>query len=180
MRFRSLDHVGFSVSNLEQTIKWWSTFLGERPFLRGTRHAAETQNYVGRILGYEACDLSVAVWSLPGGTVLEMLQYHNPPCRRVDMESYNIGNAHLCLETADMDGDYARMKGLAEFRSPEPVTSVFGPYMGSRICYLRDPDGISIELVEFPPSGRPFEAYSAFSSPYGRELSAAGVDLAFD
>lgn len=163
---RSIDHVGFVVSDLEQSITWWSLFLGQEPFDQGTWLAADIDNYVGRMVGYEACDLSAAFWSLPGGTVLELLQYHNPPPGLVDMETYNVGNAHLCLETPDIGADYARMEGLAEFRSPEPVTSTWGPYRGARICYLRDPDGISIELVQFPPGGRPFESQSPYSHPY--------------
>jgi catechol 2,3-dioxygenase-like lactoylglutathione lyase family enzyme len=141
---------------MERSTAWWSTFLGEEPFARGERRAAELDDYVGRVVGYADCDLDVAFWRLPGDTVLELLRYKNPPPGRVDMESCNAGNTHLCLETPDIDADYERMRGLAEFRSAEPVESIEGPYRGARICYLRDPDGISIELIQMPPGGRPF------------------------
>ena len=69
------------------------------------------------------------------------------------MESYNAGNAHLCLATEDLAGEFARLRGRVKFRDPEPVAIPWGPYRGGWACYLRDPDGISIELMQPPPGG---------------------------
>jgi catechol 2,3-dioxygenase-like lactoylglutathione lyase family enzyme len=176
LTFRSVDHVGLVVSDLGRSIEWWTAFLLQPPFEEGIWLASETDDYIGRIVGYQNCDLSAAFWTLPGGTVLEMIQYHNPPTSIQDMETYNIGNTHLCLETSDIDADYSRLKGRAEFRSSEPVTSVRGPYKGARICYLRDPDGITIELVEFASGARPFERQSPYSNPYESQLGVVKGD----
>jgi catechol 2,3-dioxygenase-like lactoylglutathione lyase family enzyme len=165
MIVRSVDHVGIAVSSLEVSIPWWSEFLGEDPFDQKTWLAEDTDDYVGGIVGYEGCDMSGAYWALPGGTVLELLEYHEPQPGEVDMESYNAGNTHLGFETSDIHADYERMAGKAEFRSEAPVQSTWGPYKGTWCCYLRDPDGVSIELVQFPESGRPFDAASPFMDP---------------
>jgi catechol 2,3-dioxygenase-like lactoylglutathione lyase family enzyme len=71
------------------------------------------------------------------------------------MESYNAGNAHLCLVTDDMASDFGRLRaaGYDTFRSERPIDIPWGPYRGGRACYLRDPDGASIELLEAPPGG---------------------------
>jgi len=148
LHFLSVDHVGVAVSDLERSTKWWTAFLGEKPFFTSAESASGTDDYVGRVVGYEACDLSVAFWALPGGGALELLQYRNPPPGRVDMETYNAGNTHLCFQTQDINSDYARMRSFAEFRSSQPVAITQGPYCGGYVCYLRDPDGISIELLE--------------------------------
>ncbi len=168
MSFRSIDHFGISVESLDRSIPWWTRFLQSEPFQRGTWTASELDDYVGRVLAYPECDMSAAFWALPGGSVLELIEYHNPPPGRVDMETNNVGNSHLCLETEDMRAEYERLRDFVEFRSPEPVESVWGPYKGTLVCYLRDPDGISIELVQFPKIGRPFQESSPFSSPYVR------------
>ena len=44
------------------------------------------------------------------------------------MESYNAGNAHLCLVTDDMDVDYARLRaaGYDGFRSQDPIVIPWG------------------------------------------------------
>jgi catechol 2,3-dioxygenase-like lactoylglutathione lyase family enzyme len=152
-RFGALDHVGFSVSSLDRSIPFYTALLGEEPLLR-KRWDVE---YVGEILGYPGNVLDGAFWRLPGGTILELLEYVEPPPGRVDMETNNVGSAHLCLVTDDMDADFERLRPVgAEFRSEAPVEIPWGPYRGGKACYLRDLDGISIELIELPPGGPDF------------------------
>jgi catechol 2,3-dioxygenase-like lactoylglutathione lyase family enzyme len=152
MIFTGLDHVGFAVTSLDRSVPFYTLLLGEEPFLRKVWDVP----YVGDVVGYPRVSLDGAFWRLPGGTVLELLEYLEPPPQRVDMETYNAGNAHLCLVTVDMDSDFERLRGQAELRSESPVVIPWGPYEGGRACYLRDPDGISIELVELPPGGPAF------------------------
>ena len=147
--YTGLDHVGFAVSNLDQSVEWYSRFLDEPPVLRKTWDV----EYVGRIVGYPGVKMEGAFWRLPGGTVLELLQYLYPDPGRVDMETYNVGNAHLCLVVDDLDADFERLRDRVEFRDPEPVEIPWGPYKGGKACYLRDPDGISIELMQLPAGG---------------------------
>jgi catechol 2,3-dioxygenase-like lactoylglutathione lyase family enzyme len=95
-----------------------------------------------------------ALWRLPNGPMLELIQYLVPAAAQVDMETYNVGNGHLCLVTDDLDGDCERMAGHAELRSPAPVEIPGGPYEGARVLYMRDPDGITVELIELPATDR--------------------------
>ena len=152
MRFSGLDHVGFTVSSLDRSVAFYTALLGEEPLLR-KRWDVE---YVGRVVGYPGVVLDAAFWRLAGDTVLELLEYVEPPPGRVDLETYNVGNSHLCLVTEDLAGDFERLRGVADFRHPEPVEIPWGPYAGGKACYLRDPDGISIELLELPPGGPRF------------------------
>jgi catechol 2,3-dioxygenase-like lactoylglutathione lyase family enzyme len=147
--YPALDHIGFAVSDLDRSVEWYTRFLGEGPVLRKVWEPG----YVGDIVGYPECSLDCAIWRLPSNTLLELIQYLAPSPARVDMETYNVGNAHLCLETEDIEADYERLRGHAEFRSAEPVEIPWGPYKGGRVCYLRDPDGISVELMQQPPGG---------------------------
>jgi catechol 2,3-dioxygenase-like lactoylglutathione lyase family enzyme len=151
--YSGLDHVGFAVGDLDRSVEWYTFFLGEPPLLRKTWDV----EYVGRVVGYPGVKMEGAFWRLPGGTVLELLEYLDPRPGRVDMETYNAGNAHLCLVVDDLAADFERLRGQVEFRDPEPVDIPWGPYRGGRACYLRDPDGISIELIQLPPGGPKLE-----------------------
>ncbi|MFZ9407092.1 MAG: VOC family protein, partial [Burkholderiaceae bacterium] len=42
-----------------------------------------------------------------------------------------------------------------------------GPLAGKLVAYLRDPDGITVELVQQPPTGRAFDALSPYADPLG-------------
>jgi catechol 2,3-dioxygenase-like lactoylglutathione lyase family enzyme len=149
MNFTGLDHIGFAVSDLDRSVEWYTFFLGDPPVLRKVWDVP----YLSRIVGYPGSRLDCAMWRLPGGSLLELLQYLEPPPGRVDMETYNAGNAHLCVVTEDLHADFARLAGRAEFRDPDPVRIPWGPYEGGWACYLRDPDGISVELMQLPPGG---------------------------
>jgi catechol 2,3-dioxygenase-like lactoylglutathione lyase family enzyme len=153
MRYTGLDHIGFAVSDLDRSSDWYTFFLDQSPILRKTWDV----EYVSRIVGYRDVKMEAAFWRLAGGTVLELLEYQNPSPQRVDMETYNAGNAHLCLVVDDLGADFERLRERVVFRHQEPVEIPWGPYMGGKACYLRDPDGISIELIELPRGGPKFE-----------------------
>ena len=149
MRYLQVDHVGFSVADLNRSIDWYTFLLEEPPFARLIVDA----EYVSRVVGYPDVVLDAALWKLPGGANLELLEYQRPSSGRVDMETFNVGNAHLCLIVDDLAAEYRRLRGRASFRSAEPVDVTRGHFAGGRSCYVRDPDGISIELVQYPPGG---------------------------
>jgi catechol 2,3-dioxygenase-like lactoylglutathione lyase family enzyme len=143
--------VGYAVTDLDRSIAFYETLLGVPILMRKTWDVP----YVGEIVGYPGLVLDGAFFQLPNDVILELLEYKTPGPGTVDMESYNAGNAHLCLVTDDMARDFERMRaaGYDTFRSEKPIDIPWGPYRGGRACYLRDPDGASIELLEAPPGG---------------------------
>ena len=62
-------------------------------------------------------------------------------------EPYDIGTGygHIALTVRDLDATLARLKGIGVDPERPPYTVSEG---GSRICFVRDPDGYRIELVE--------------------------------
>ena len=82
--------------------------------------------------------------------VLELLEYVHPKGGNVDMETANTGIAHLAMYVDDIWADYKRLlaRGVT-FRS-EPVLVEEGVNVGVRTVYLRDPDNVTLELVERP------------------------------
>lgn len=146
MSFSSVDHMGFTVEDLDRSVEFYTALLGVGPYFRSMFDV----DYVGEKLGYPSAQMDVAHFRLPGVSVyLELIQYTDRGTSRVDMETYNVGSAHLCLRTDDIEGDFDRLRQVgAVFRSEKPIMSDFGPFKGALGAYLRDPDGISIELVQ--------------------------------
>lgn len=62
-------------------------------------------------------------------------------------EPYEQGEAygHIALTLADMDGELAALAEKGIHPEREPYSAYPG---GSRICFIRDPDGYRIELIE--------------------------------
>ncbi|HYH60636.1 MAG TPA: VOC family protein, partial [Solirubrobacterales bacterium] len=68
------------------------------------------------------------------------------------VESYDIGTGygHIAITASDLDGTLEKLASI-EIEPEKP------PYQvregGSRLCFVRDPDGYRIEMIEADPSG---------------------------
>ena len=147
MALRRVHHVGFTVSDLRRSIAWYERFLGAPPTIR---QSGWNPPYMGATIGYAGCEIDWAYFELPGGGSLELVQYVTPPPGHVDMETFNVGNGHLCIEVDDIHAEYERLGGIATFQSAAPVEIPDGPNAGGWGAYLRDPDGITIQLLQAP------------------------------
>lgn len=144
-----VHHIGITVRDVDRSLGFWKAFLGTEPRWRKVLDAP----YLSLITGYSGVSMNAAVIDLPGGQILEILDYRisgktpNPP------DTANPGNIHICVETDDIDAlwDRAAAAGGAPV-SPGPVEITAGPNKGVKACYLRDPDGITVELFQPAPS----------------------------
>ncbi len=155
MPFTRADHFGITVSDMDRSCEFYEFLLGVPPSLR---LSWDDVDYVSRNVGYPHAVLDGAFFPMPGGANLELLQYHHPPAGHVDMGTYNIGNSHLCLATDDIAGELDRLRGHAKLMAEEPIPVTGGPFIGGWLCYIRDPDEISIELVQYAPGYVPGSA----------------------
>jgi hypothetical protein len=66
-----------------------------------------------------------------------------------------VGPTHVCLIVEDLRGLYARLsaEGVDSWFS-EPIEVDAGVNRGAVALYMRDPDGIILELLQPPRQGR--------------------------
>lgn len=84
--------------------------------------------------------------ALPDGSQIELFSFPAPPARPSRPEA--CGLRHLALVVADLD--HARARLIGEGVALEPVR--VDEFTAARFCFLADPDGLPIELVELPRS----------------------------
>ena len=79
---------------------------------------------------------------VPGQDSPELELTHN-----LGVDSYELGTGygHVALTVEDLDGTLARLAEQGIEPEREPYTVREG---GSRLCFVRDPDGYRIELIE--------------------------------
>jgi lactoylglutathione lyase len=67
------------------------------------------------------------------------------------VDSYDLGTGynHIAITAEDLDGTLARLAEQGIEPEKPPYTVREG---GSRLCFVRDPDGYRIELIETDPS----------------------------
>lgn len=146
-----VHHVGMSVQRLDDALAFWEAFLG-RPARWRT---VLDRPYLGVHVGYPGVQIDAAFVDLPGGGVVELLEYRVDGRTPLEEATANPGNVHICLQVDDAEAvwEHAVACGARPLVAAGPVTVDAGPNQGARAAYLRIHDGITLELFQ-PPSGR--------------------------
>lgn len=138
------NHTSFTVSNLDRTLAFFRDALG----FEVTSKAPRDQKAIENITGVKDGDVMIAYVRGPGHS-LELIEYLGPSERgHVTPRPCDVGFAHVAYDVDDIDAAIAAAKphGVLPIG---PVTVIDkGPNTGSRVSYLRDPDGITIEFIE--------------------------------
>jgi lactoylglutathione lyase len=143
---RGCDHIGIQVQDVERSASFYERHLG---FQRVERWSLD-HAYVQRVVGYYPhVTLEIAVLTMPGTELfLEILEYRGVERAAIDPATANPGTAHFCLFVDDLDQLYADLTAEGvEFVSDVQIPT-WGPNEGGRLVYMKDPDGIRVELVE--------------------------------
>jgi catechol 2,3-dioxygenase-like lactoylglutathione lyase family enzyme len=143
-----VHHVGMTVADLEDALRFWHRFLGLEPRWR----TVLDRPYLGRQVGYPGVRIKAAIIDLPGAHVLELLEYQVEDKARNPEATANPGNVHLCLSVDDADAVWERAvaAGARPVAQDGPGDVDGGPNRGARTAYLRVHDGITVELFQSP------------------------------
>jgi catechol 2,3-dioxygenase-like lactoylglutathione lyase family enzyme len=137
-----LDHIGVVVDDLEAATEF---FLDIGLELDG--EGSIEGEWVGKIIGLEGVHTDVVYVRTPGGSgKLELIKFRSPP----DMEgphalaANRLGIRHLAFLVDDLDTvlDTLRSKRIETIGTVHNYEDVF------RLCYVRGPEGIIVELAE--------------------------------
>jgi catechol 2,3-dioxygenase-like lactoylglutathione lyase family enzyme len=137
-----MDHVGIVVDDLAVATEF---FVELGLVLQG--EGSVKGGWVDRIVGLEGVQADIAMLQTPdGGGRLELAKFHSPshPGGNQHAPANAPGIRHLSFAVKDIDGVVARLRaGGAE------LVGELERYRDSyRLCYVRGPQGIIIELAE--------------------------------
>jgi len=139
-----LEHVGLTVSNLEQMIGFFTELLG---FSVKARLQPFDPMAVAGITGVESASAREVAYLARGELTFELLEYRAPPPRRSPLRPCDPGYMHWLVEVDDLTITAARAAqyGFATVSAPYRIT--LGPNAGKHGTYLRHPDGFSLEVI---------------------------------
>ena len=145
--FGPVNHVGITVVDLDRTVVFWERLLGTAARDRRTLQGPQ----LATMVGYEGIRIDSCWIDLPGGVALELLQYLDRDEAPYDPGTAHPGNVHVCLAVDDMEAAHAHALACgATPVSERPIEVSAGPRAGTRLAYLRDLDGVTLELVQPP------------------------------
>jgi catechol 2,3-dioxygenase-like lactoylglutathione lyase family enzyme len=142
MTIQRMDHVGIVVDDLAAATAFFVELGLE---LQG--EAQVEGGWVDRVVGLEGVRAEIAMLETPDGHArVELAKFHNPPGRGGDRDApaNALGIRHLSFAVDDIDAVVAGLRA----RGAELVGEVERYQDKYRLCYVRGPEGIIVELAE--------------------------------
>lgn len=137
-----IDHIGINVDDLPAATAF---FLDIGLELQGEGDVSGEM--VDRIVGLDNVHSTVVFMRVPNGqTCIELVKFHRPVDERDSQPdpANRLGIRHLTIVVEDIEATIARVKerGAQPFSEVQTYEDVY------KLCYVRGPEGIIIELVE--------------------------------
>ena len=128
--FKRIDHTEFVPADLEKTLKFYTEILGFEITMRRN---------------IDRPTMKELVFIKLGDTMMELFSVENPV--PVSREPWRVGYRKIALQVENVPKalEYLKNKGVEIVGSPAPAAAGAPPPTRAEI---KDPDGISIELVE--------------------------------
>ncbi|MEK9722293.1 MAG: VOC family protein [Rhodospirillaceae bacterium] len=138
------NHTSFTVSSLDEIVGFFCDGLGFELLSRAPRDPRIIQ----QVTGIEGAEMEIAFVQGPGHRI-ELIQYLAPADRgRVVCRPCDAGFAHLAYDVDYVDAALAASEPFGFERLGDPTVIDKGPNTGSRVVYMRNGDGITIEFIE--------------------------------
>jgi catechol 2,3-dioxygenase-like lactoylglutathione lyase family enzyme len=148
-----IHHTSFTVADLDRSLAFFRDRLGlEVVYTREIR-----ADYFASIVGLPGCVVKAAMLRLPGAQhQIELFQYLTPPTIAADhrLRPCDSGSHHLAFLVTDLAGLCQDLRSHGAELLSDPIVINSGPNAGGCAVYVRDPNGILIELFQ-PPSRDP-------------------------
>lgn len=145
-RITGIDHVAVSSGDLDRSLRFYHDLLGLR-----IREQGETSNgEFAEISGIADARVRWADLLLPNEQVLELLHYLSPPGTAVSPADTDPGATHLSLRVDDINAAHAHLlEAGVPVRSAPVALDDPGNWSGACCFYASDPDGMTVELIEW-------------------------------
>ncbi len=137
------NHTSFTVANMDKSVRFWTEMLGFEAASVSMRHGSWQEDVTG-IAG-----ASLMVAHLHGhGHHIEFIQYVHGAIEGAATQPALTGAAHVCLEVDDIERTWKQLLAAGATGQGKIAGVKTGPVGGCLAGYIRDPNGIIIELLE--------------------------------
>lgn len=146
MKIQRIDHVGIVVKDLSAAKAFFLDF--------GLEVKGETEvkgDWVDRAIGLKDVRAMTVMLGMPDGQVnLELSQFYSPSDERGIQESFanTPGIRHIAFVVEDIEAIVAALKKKGRKTVSEIQTVTALENIRYKLCYIRGPEGIIVELAE--------------------------------
>lgn len=146
--FSSVAHIGFTVSDLDQSVAFYKdilglTYVGEM-FMEGpsTEELFKREGAAARVAYLKTAD--------EHAPLVELIQFSDVASLKDTPSLFKTSISEFCFMVDDIDAEYERLVdlGVKFLSAPQTFDSTEYGFGKSRAVYLFDPDGNILELIQ--------------------------------
>jgi catechol 2,3-dioxygenase-like lactoylglutathione lyase family enzyme len=140
------NHVSVTCSDFDRSMAFYRDLVGLAVLSEGEVASDELR----QVIGLGPVRLRFAELDLGGGTFLELFEYLRPRGEAVSSRTCDSGDVHFAVVVEDIDEAHERLTAAGVQTRSAPVTIGRGEWNGARVFYSLDPDGVTVEFIQFP------------------------------
>jgi catechol 2,3-dioxygenase-like lactoylglutathione lyase family enzyme len=154
---RGTDHIGFTVPDLDEAVRFFVEIIGCEPFYElgpfqsdgdwMETHLNVHPRTVMKRLRFLRCR---------SGSNFEIFEYRAPDQAGAQPRNSDVGGHHLAFYVDHIDEAVAYLRSRGVRVLGEPTVRTEGPSAGQSWVYFLSPWGMQLELVSFP-AGKAYE-----------------------
>jgi catechol 2,3-dioxygenase-like lactoylglutathione lyase family enzyme len=137
----AVDHVGFTVTDLDRSIAFYRDVAGMELTLR-KQSAGE---WFGSLTRNPGAVIEIAMLELDGFT-LQLIRYVERGGPALEVSHANVGSPHLSIWVDDVEAKRAQVEAIGGGDAGPLV--LLGEDRALRSFYVLDPDGVPVEFVQ--------------------------------
>jgi catechol 2,3-dioxygenase-like lactoylglutathione lyase family enzyme len=140
---RRIHHVGITVGQLDRSLAFYRDLLGMNVI------GLSDDEDVGPIVGLPGARVRAADLDAGNGQIIELLEYGSADGDGRAPGPDTVGGCHLSLQVGELRSVLSRLASAGFLPVGEPAElSGGGVWQNCTAVYLRDPDGVIIELIQ--------------------------------
>ncbi len=141
MKINRIDHVSINVNNLSEAKAFFQD-LGLQVQAEWELDGEQLDKIVGLSNVKTAC---VGMGMQDGEAWIELVKFYTPSDEKGIQQVFanSLGIRHICFAVEDIESIVARLK-----KNGKEIFSEIQQYESYKLCYVRGPEGIILELAE--------------------------------
>lgn len=146
---KNIAHVGLTVSNIEESIKFYKEVLGLKYDGQMVMEGEATE----RLFALKNCRVKVAYLNGSDEVMappVELIEFVSEKAKVIENKLNQTSISELCFYVENIDETYETLKskGVEFLSEPQYFDLTSQGFGKSKAVYLKDPDGIVLELME--------------------------------
>jgi catechol 2,3-dioxygenase-like lactoylglutathione lyase family enzyme len=141
-KITSVNHMSFTVSNLDKSAGFYSKVLG----LRLMDVSDRDPGFSEKATGIKGAKFRIAYLS-GNNCSIELVQYLSPKGKKLDTKTSNVGSSHICFNVNNFIDLIKKLKKEKVKFASSPNLIPGGPNKGRLMVYAKDPDSNNLEFI---------------------------------